>query len=335
MKESIIREYIDTLNGFSGVVSIKNNKHILFEESFGYADIANERKNNVNTRFGIASGAKLLTAIGIAKLVEEKKITFDDLLKNYVNFNIYSDDITIKHLLTHTSGIPDYFDEDVMSDFSELWIENPMYLLREPSDFIKLLSSGNMKNKPGECFSYNNSGFVVLALVIEKVSNMPFIEFIKKYIFDVLNMNSSGYFSMDMMPKNCANGYIKNDDGTFKRNIYSIPVIGGGDGGVFINAHDISKLWDGLLNYKILNKEITDEMLNPYAKVNKEIYYGYGIWIQKKDKEIYKYYITGSDPGVDFRSSIYVKENLEITILSNKEFGAYDITRYVEKNFLF
>ena len=72
-----------------------------------------------------------------------------------------------------------------------------------------------------------------------------------------------------------------------------------------------------------------------YSLNNKEIYYGYGIWIQKKDKEIYKYYITGSDPGVDFRSSIYVKENLEITILSNKEFGAYDITRYVEKNFLF
>lgn len=333
MKESIIREYVDTLNGFSGVVSIKSNKHILFEESFGYADIANERKNNVNTRFGIASGAKLLTAIGIAKLVEEKKIKFDDLLKQYVNFNIYSDDITIKHLLTHTSGIPDYFDEEVMSDFSELWIENPMYLLREPRDFIKLLSNGKMKSKPGEKFSYNNSAFIVLALVIEKVSDMSFIEFIKKYVFDVLNMSSSGYFSMDMMPKNCANGYIKNEDGSFKSNIYSIPVSGGGDGGVFTNAHDMSKLWDGLLNYKILNKEITDEMLTLHTKVNNDTYYGYGIWIQKRENEIYKYYVTGSDPGVDFRSSIYLKENLEVTILSNKEFGAYDITKYIEENF--
>ena len=162
---------------------------------------------------------------------------------------------------------------------------------------------------------------------------MSFIEFIKKYVFDVLNMSSSGYFSMDMMPKNCANGYIKNEDGSFKSNIYSIPVSGGGDGGVFTNVHDMSKLWDGLLNYKILNKEITDEMLTLHTKVNNDTYYGYGIWIQKKENEIYKYYVTGSDPGVDFRSSIYLKENLEVTILSNKEFGAYDITKYIEENF--
>ena len=91
------------------------------------------------------------------------------------------------------------------------------------------------------------------------------------------------------MPKNCANGYIKNEDGSFKSNIYSIPVSGGGDGGVFTNVHDMSKLWDGLLNYKILNKEITDEMLTLHTKVNNDTYYGYGIWIQKKENEIYKY----------------------------------------------
>ncbi len=332
MKGNIVRQYINSMGDFSGVVSIKENKHILFEEAFGYADIANERKNNLNTRFGIASGAKLLTSIGICKLVEAGKLSFDDLLKSFVNNDIYSDDITIKHLLTHTSGIPDYFDEEVMDDFSELWIENPMYLLRQPSDFKKLLFKGKMKSKPGESFSYNNSGFIVLAMVIEKVSNMTFVEFIKKYIFDVLDMNASGYFAMDMLPENCANGYIRNNDGSFKSNIYSIPVIGGGDGGVFINAHDMSKLWNGLLGYKILNKEITEEMLMPHVNVDNEIYYGYGIWMQKKDNEIYKYYITGSDPGVDFRSSIYPKKNLEVTILANKEFGAFDITKFVEEN---
>ena len=148
MKGNMVRQYINSIENFSGVVSIKENKHILFEEAFGYADIANERKNNLNTRFGIASGAKLLTSIRICKLVEEGKISFDDLLKSFVSSEIYSDDITIKHLLTHTSGIPDYFDEEVMDDFSELWIENPMYLLRQPSDFKKLLFKGKMKSKP-------------------------------------------------------------------------------------------------------------------------------------------------------------------------------------------
>ena len=102
MKGNIVRQYINSMGDFSGVVSIKENKHILFEGAFGNSDIANERKNNLNTRFGIASGAKLLTSIGICKLVEAGKLSFDDLLKTFVSNDIYSDDITIKHLLTST-----------------------------------------------------------------------------------------------------------------------------------------------------------------------------------------------------------------------------------------
>lgn len=326
----LVENKINNMNDFSGNIQIRKAKKKIYEKAYGFADISNERLNNINTRFGIASGAKLLTAIAICKLVEQGKLKVDSLLKDYLDSDNFDDGVTIKNLLTHTSGLPDYFNEEEMSDFSELWIDNPMYMMKEPKDFIPLIKEQKPMFNPGEKFHYNNGGFVILAFIVEKVSGIKFVDFVKENIFDVLEMNSSGYFSMDMLPKNCAYGYEKDSTGTLKTNIYSIPIIGGGDGGVFVTADDIGKLWDGLLSCKLLGKEITDELLTPHVHVNNDVYYGYGLWIVKRNDNIYKYYITGSDPGVSFQSAVYPNEEIEITILGNKEFSTYEIVKSVE-----
>lgn len=327
----LVEKKINDMKEFSGVIKITKAKKVIYERAYGFADISNERLNNINTRFGIASGAKLLTAITICKLVEQGKLKFDSLLKDYVDFDNFDDNVTIKNLLTHTSGLPDYFDEEVMSDFSELWINNPMYMMKEPKDFLPLMKIQKAMFKPGEKFHYNNGAFVILAFIVEKVSGIRFIDFVKENIFDALEMNCSGYFTMDMLPKNCAYGYEENSEGMLKTNIYSIPIIGGGDGGVFVTAYDISKLWDGLFNYKLLSKDTTNELLTPQIYVHNDIYYGYGIWIMKRNDEIYKYYITGSDPGVSFVSSVYPNEEIEVTILGNREFSTYELIKELEK----
>ncbi|MPM14213.1 Penicillin-binding protein 4* [bioreactor metagenome] len=327
-----ILQKINEINDFSGVVLVKENKNIVFKNAFGYADISNKIKNNIDTRFGIASGAKLFTAIGICKLIDSGIITFDALLKDCIDveFPYFDERITIHHLLTHTSGIPDYFDENTMSDFSELWEKTPMYLLRKPKDFIPMFKNSAIMFNPGEKFHYNNAAFIILALVIENLTKLSFVKFIKENILDALGMKDSGYFSLDMLPKNCAYGYIMNKDGKFKSNIYSIPVIGGGDGGIFVTAEDISKLWNRLLSFNFLSEETTKKLLTPYIHVHNDVYYGYGVWIVKKEDNILKYYITGSDPGVSFMSSVYPNAQIEVTCLSNKEFGPYDISRCVE-----
>ncbi|SHJ23052.1 CubicO group peptidase, beta-lactamase class C family [Clostridium cavendishii DSM 21758] len=330
MEINLIEEKINNIKEFSGVISIKKYGKVIYEKAYGFADIANERKNNINTRFGIASGAKLLTAISICKLVDEGLLKFDSVVKDYVELENISDNVTIKNLLTHTSGIPDYFDEEKLNDFSELWNERPMYLMREPKDFIPLMKVGKMMFNVGEKFHYNNGAFVILALIVEKVSGMKFVDFVKKNVFEILDMNQSGYFSIDMLPKNCAYGYEENKDGTLKTNIYSIPVVGGGDGGVFVTLEDISKLWNGLLNYRLLSKDTTDELLAMQVYVNYDVYYGYGIWIIKHDDGVYKYYITGSDPGVSFESAVYPKKGIEVTILGNREFSTYEIIKELE-----
>ncbi|GAA0084893.1 serine hydrolase [Clostridium sp. CTA-7] len=320
----LIEDKINNMKEFSGVIRINRAEEVLFEKAYGFADISNDRINNINTRFGIASGAKLLTAISICKLVEQGKLKFDSLLKEYIDCDNFDENVTVKHLLTHTSGLPDYFYED----FTEITI--PMYMLKEPKDFLPSMIMQKSVFKAGEKYQYNNGGYVILAYIVEKVSGMRFVDFVKEHIFNVLEMNSSGYFSMDMLPKNCAYGYEENSDGTLKTNIFSIPIVGGGDGGVFVTANDISKLWDGLLNYKLLNKDITNELLTPQVYVHYDVYYGYGIYIVKRDDGIYKYFITGGDPGVSFESTVYPNEEIEVTILGNRKFSTYELLMEIE-----
>lgn len=327
----LLENNINNMKKFSGVVQIRKAEKTIYEKAYGFADISNERLNNINTRFGIASGAKLLTAIAICKLVEQGKLKFESFLKDYLDVQKFDANVTIKNLLTHTSGLPDYFDEEEIADFSELWNNNPMYIMKEPKDFIHLIEKHKTMFKPGEKFHYNNGAFVILAFIVEKVSGIRFVDFVKENIFDVLDMKSSGYFSMDMLPNNCAYGYVENSDGKLKTNIYSVPIIGGGDGGVFVTANDISKLWEGLLNYKLLSKDITDELLTPQVYVHNDVFYGYGIWIIKRNDNVYKYYITGSDPGVTFQSAIYPNEDIQISILGNREFSTYEIIKEIEK----
>ena len=197
---------------FSGVIKIYKSKELIYENACGFADIVNEH------------------------------LTCDN----------FDENVTIKHRLTHTSGLPDYFYED----FTEI--------------------------------------------------------------------------SMDMLPNNCAHGYEENHEGTLKTNIFSIPIVGGGDGGVFVTADDLNKLWDGLLTYKLLKEDITKELLTPQSHVGDNCYYGYGIFMITRDKEVYKYFISGGDPGVSFESTIYLKDDIEITILGNRKFNISELLSIIE-----
>ncbi|MGL5415540.1 MAG: serine hydrolase domain-containing protein [Clostridium sp.] len=320
----MIEKKINSIKNFSGVIKISKHKEVIIEKAYGFADIPNERENNIDTRFGIASGAKLLTAISICKLVEQGKLKFDSLLREYIKCDNFDENVTVKHLLTHTSGLPDYF----YVDFTE--IIPPMYILKEPKDFLPLMTRQKSIYKPGEKYEYNNGGYIILAYIVEEISKMKFVDFVKENIFDILEMNSSGYFSMDMLPKNCAYGYEENNDGTLKSNIFSIPIVGGGDGGVFVTASDVRKLWNGLLNYKLLNKEITIELLKPQVYVHSDVYYGYGLYMVKKDEKIYKYFIAGGDPGVSFESTVYPNKDIEVTILGNRKFNIYELLKEIE-----
>jgi CubicO group peptidase (beta-lactamase class C family) len=321
---------------FSGVVLVKQGTEVLSESAHDFANRSDRLPNTPGTRFGIASGSKLFTSIGIGQLVEKGVLSFNTRLKDCldIDFPHFDDGVTIHHLLTHTSGIPDYFDEEVMTDFEELWKETPVYHMRSLGDFLPFFQSNRMKFAPGDRFHYNNAGFILLGLIIEQQTGKSFTDHIESEIFQKAGMDRSGYFSLDRLPHSTAFGYIEDkEENTWRTNLYSIPVKGGADGGAFITASDMMSLWEALFSYKLVNEETTRKLLTPHVHVNGEVHYGYGIWMNQRDDEIYKFHVMGYDPGVSFRSSYYPQLDLKLAIPSNRESGPFEVTKAIEGYF--
>ncbi|MBB4825495.1 CubicO group peptidase (beta-lactamase class C family) [Sporosarcina luteola] len=320
-------------HNFSGSILVKDSQGTLAVSSYGYANRSDQLKNTSTTRYGIASGCKLFTAIAICQLVEKGNLSFEMKLADClaVDFPTFDEEITIHHLLTHTSGVPDYFDEDVMDDFEELWIDNPMYRIRSVKDFLPLFQDQPMKLTVGERFHYNNAGYVLLGLIIEKASQLPFAEYIQEFIFKKAGMTDSGYFELDALPANTALGYIDHPDGTWKTNIYSLPVKGGPDGGAFVSVGDMAKLWEALLDNRVLSEEYTQLLLTPHVSIDGDDYYGYGVWIKKIGADICKYHVMGYDPGVSFHSAYYPSTSTTVVVCSNQSEGAYDVSQEMEE----
>lgn len=317
---------------FSGSIFVENREAVLADASYGYANRAEQLDNQAGTRYGIASGCKIFTAVAICQLVEEGKLAFDTSLQQCldVEFPNFNERITIHHLLTHTSGVPDYFDEEVMDVFEELWIEQPMYHIRRLQDFLPLFQHGHMKFVPGERFHYNNAGFILLGLIVEKVSGLVFTDYVQTQIFQKAGMMDSGYFALDALPAKTALGYIECEDGTWKTNIYSLPVQGGSDGGAFVTAKDMVKFWEALLGHELLSEASTSRLLTPYVQNGDGDFYGYGVWIQKRDETVFKYHVMGYDPGVSFHSALYPASAIKLAVCANASSGAFGVMKAIE-----
>jgi CubicO group peptidase (beta-lactamase class C family) len=318
---------------FSGAINIKRGDEVIIKAAAGYSNRSDELLNRVDTRFGIASGCKLFTAVAIAQLVERGLLSFDTKVKDCleVEFPNFDENVTIHHLLTHSSGIPDYFDEDIMDDFEELWKLTPMYLLKSLKDFLPLFQNEKMKFKPGEKFHYNNAGFIVLGLIVEQQTGLTFTDYVEKNIFQRCAMKDSGYFSLDQLPKNTALGYIDHEDGTWKVNTYSIPIKGGSDGGAYVTAPDMIEFWEALMGYQLLSEESTNILFSPHIGVKQDVEYGYGIWINKRNNRIFKYHVMGYDPGVCFHSAVYPELGLKMAITCNQSAGAFPVMKVIEE----
>jgi CubicO group peptidase (beta-lactamase class C family) len=298
---------------FSGVISIYRDVSILYDRAFGYRDIKNKLPNLTTTKFGIASGTKLFTALGIGKLIDQGLISLEtavgELDRAYTHF--IDPCATILHLLTHTSGIYDYYDEESHQDWDHFFVEIPWYKLETPSDYFPLFKNQPFKFKPGERFSYSNGGYVFLGMIIEKMTGRLYRDFIQEHVFQAAHMHHSGLFAMNDLPQNTANGYLLDRRRT---NIYNLPLRGGGDGGLFTTSADLHSFWNRFLANKIISKKLTDIYLSTQHRFNEVDGYGCGIYKRLDDS---MYWIVGGDAGVGFDSRYLRSDQVTINILSN------------------
>ena len=127
-------------SNFRGNIYIIKDNEILYENVTGFADLANEVQNSLETKFASASAGKVFVAVAILQLIEQGKMQFEDTLGTLLDMNLgqIDKDVTVRQLLTHTSGVPDYFDESVMEEYEELWIDYPNYKIRRNNDLFPL-----------------------------------------------------------------------------------------------------------------------------------------------------------------------------------------------------
>ncbi|KQC12952.1 MAG: hypothetical protein APR63_01650 [Desulfuromonas sp. SDB] len=316
--------------GFSGVITISRGDDFVVNRGFNFRDRINSIPNNINTRFGIASGTKTFTALGILTLVEKGclKLTTEvgEINRDFQGF--IDPHATIEQLLTHTSGIYDYFDEEQIKDFDNFFVDIPWYRLTTPSDYFPLFKHKQLKFKPGQRYSYSNGGYILLGIIIEKIEGKLFKDFIEKNILQPNKMMDSGFPLLNSLPFNTAWGYL--EDGK-TLNIYNIPICGASDGGMYTTSGDLIKFWKRLFKYKIISSDYLNQMITPRVNLKENISYGLGIYIQKFNGQNL-YYLVGSDAGVGFDCACIPERDLIIIVISNQTNGEDEIVEFIYLN---
>ena len=321
-------------SGFSGVILLRIGGKVALAEARGLANRSEKLPNTLETRFGIASGTKTFTALAVCQLIERGSLSLGARLADCVDqeFPGFAPDVTIVQLLTHCSGIPDYADEEEGVDYAEIWNTNPAYRFRNPADFLPLLARRGMKFAPGQRFHYNNSGYILLGLAIEKAAGMDYHEYMAQEVFAPAGMKDTGFFELDRLPARTALGYLPSSLSTEARtNIYSIPARGGPDGGLFTTAADLLAFYDALRAHRLLSPAGTASFLAPHIATSHGLssepglrsqgssHYGYGMWMQVADGRVERMTISGGDPGAECFFDIYPNLDLQAIYLANCE----------------
>jgi len=307
---------INKRHDFHGSLLVAKNGKIVYNNQVGYADFKNKEPLNEASVFQLASVSKQFTAAAIMLLYERNQIKLTDTVNKYFP-NFPYEHVTITNLLNHTGGLPKYF-----------WVaEHKWKQEKAPtnSEMMTLLASSDVLRffKPGRNFDYSNTGYIVLASIVEKISGTSFNDFVKKNIFDPLNMKDSFVYSFenDNIRANQLDGYRLYRGWRHLKinNTVNDAIVG--DKNVYTTSEDLFKWTLGLNNGKLLSKESLDLM---YAKgetvYGRKIPYGFGFRIDTKDQNTI--YHHGKWNGFSTGLTQYQEDDLVVIVLEHTSYNA-------------
>ncbi|MFJ9781923.1 serine hydrolase domain-containing protein [Amycolatopsis sp. NPDC101161] len=299
-------------DGFSGVILVTRGEETLVAQAHGHAHSGYGVENTVETRFAIASGTKGFTALVVVGLVAEGRLELSTRARDVLgdDLPLIDDRVTVEHLLTHTSGIGDYCDEDEDPP--------PTPLLATSADYLAALEGYPQRFPPGERFHYNNGAFAVLALVAERIAGIPFADLVRTRVTEPAGMADTAFLRSDALPARTATGYL--EDG--RTNVFSLPVVGFGDGGIYSTAPDFRKFWPALFDGRIAPRAWVDRMVTPHADG-----YGLGFWLPRPGVA----HLDGGDHGVTFWSSHEPAAGLTATLISNNHRGGGPLLKQLDE----
>ncbi|HJQ35875.1 MAG TPA: serine hydrolase domain-containing protein [Thermoanaerobaculia bacterium] len=294
---------------FSGAVMIADAGRTIYSGAFGFADAEARRANTIDTPINLGSMNKMFTAIAILQLVERGRIALDDRVGKHLpllpNRDV-AENVTVHHLLTHTSGVGDYFNDAYMARKKEL---------RTVPDLLSLFQTEPLAFRPGEKWQYSNGGYVLLGAIIEAVAGMSYEEYVQQHVYRVAGMAGTRGDC-----DSCAIGYTFARRGgaialTRERNDFALPGAGSPAGGGYSTVRDLIAFVRALRAGKLVSPDSLRKMLTPHI-TNDRGAYGYGFeLVQRNGRTIAGH--NGHHLGISAQLDFDVDSGVAVAVLSN------------------
>jgi CubicO group peptidase (beta-lactamase class C family) len=331
---------------FSGVVLITQGESCLYSAAFGYASRPWKVKNSLDTRFDTASITKLFTSVATLQMIDQGQFDFETPVIDFLGLEdtSISKEVNIFHLLTHSSGIGDDSEEEDGEVYEDLWKTKSNYSVTTTADFLPQFIHKPANFPPGKGCRYCNCGYVLLGLMIEKVSGMSYRDYVRQNIFVKAGMTHSDFLRLDRVHEDVAEGSdpIRDEAGNligWKKNIYSFPPIGSPDSGAFVTAGDLDAFLRSVEAGQLLSPELTAAFFSPHVHYREmdslTMMYGYGMWFDvDKSGRIVCSQKEGVNVGVSGLVRNYPALDINVVLLSNMADGVWQPIKDIHELFI-
>ncbi len=304
---------------FSGTVLLAKDGKPFLEKAVGKASLRYDVPVRIDTRFNLGSMNKMFTAVAIAQLVEQGKLSFNDtvgkILPDYPNPAV-REKVTLHHLLTHSSGLGSYF---ASKKYEDTWTK-----LFTVDDFLKTFAEEPPAFEPGQRFLYSNSGFIVLGKIVEKISGISYYDYVREHIYQPAGMNDSDSYEMDKEVPNLATGYTlinpltDRPDGILRNNYYQHSIKGGPAGGGYSTVQDLLRFDQALRSGKLLSPKYVEMLVTGKISMggpNMQYGYGFGVETLPSGRRIIGH--NGGAPGINGWLDSYWEDGYTVAVLCN------------------
>jgi D-alanyl-D-alanine carboxypeptidase len=296
---------------FAGAVLLAKDGKAIFTGAYGMADREKKIPNTVDTKFRIGSMNKMFTAVSIMQLVQAGKISLSDPVGKYITDYPNEDiatKVTIQQLLTHTGGTGDFFGPQFDAHRLEL---------KTLQDYLKLYGERAPEFEPGSRWEYSNYGFLMLGVVVERVSEKSYYDYVSEYIFKPAGMTSSGSLPEDQTVPDRSVGYTQSPGNNLQPNTDTLPYRGTSAGGGYCTVEDFVRFANALTNHKLLNAQNTELLTTGKVDTPRGEKYAFGFMENGAGTAMRHFGHGGGAPGMNGDLQIFPQSGYVIVVLSN------------------
>jgi CubicO group peptidase (beta-lactamase class C family) len=335
---------------FSGVLRVEQGGCLVVEHAVGTASRRWAVPVHADMRFDVASVTKLFTSVAVLQQVEAGRLDLHAALAEYVDLagTTISPDVTLWHLLTHTSGIADDADEEAGESYEALWVDRPSYRVTRTEDFLPGFVDKPANFAPGEGCRYCNVGFVLAGLALERVTGETYRDVVRRDVFARADMTGSGFFHMAEAEPDVAEGWepvrrAKDAPVTgWRQNIYSYPPIGSPDGGAHTTAAELLLFLRAVRDGRLLGPEHTQAFLTPHVRYRTydeptasgavAHHMGLGLEFQlDADDRVLSFWKEGVNAGSSAMLRHYPAHDVSIALVANSEDAIWGPVRQIQE----